>query len=1371
MWFRKSNPQKGTEEEVDVDAGKEVKVEKTEEGKEEDTKAEVNAEVNAEAEAEAEAEAAADYDKKEEWGKQEDAKNNPEVAAKKIKKKKGEGGGEGNESGNEDEKEEGGDNGNGDSNLSDRIEEILNNLSSDEEEGEVLEDEIPYERVQENNEQCREVILLNFYADMSDEKLNSLLNIFGKVKNVYIDVNESIHVEFFSLKSARKAKEHLDSIKIKNRRIQVIYGKSKEDEFVYPAEDQVENEGDDDLHREDSNEVPHESNIDPSFSPHGNSKNDIGQKTPVKLYKNKRYYMGNSQNFQHSSNSSHSLYRNHHKGDHPMSRSFFVGSAPPPGNVQSDFLLSPDVVITPPTHSLNKSVSSIITSSNNNKRNRFDTSHNFEKPPPYNKKSYVQPPPPPPPMVTPTTGIKTYSTFNEGGRKKKVDSYPHFSKHQMGSEQSIPNMSAPPLIHQQGSNINEKFNSSFGSSKHNNFDTHHNKSYISYVNKIHNTNKTLYPKSTFPQPPHVRMVNHGSNTTYSTVKNSSVINPRKKGDTSTMIPTSTHSNSFYTVNSSRVGVHGFGTTSGKTSRGIIGGKVPVGGYPNRVLLSKGIKKTPHARQVSHIKRTGHVHINVEEEKPSEEDNEPHIFNEQNPFGINAENIMDNNPIWLRRKEKNVLTWDMNASLEKNHLDYVNSCVDGKIYNRYLLVTNIPNDLDEDKKLKSYVNELFSVEKKYSLCVEVNIFTIEKNDEEKLFKYAFKKWKINEIANSDSAEVDAGIDTGINTGVTTGVDMDVIGEVNSEMQGILDHAAENSQGRGEGSQREEEHLGEVNNHQNNRVRENTDAEKEKEEVPSDEEPTQEEGKGIVAMGSKKRNARRVGAQRYRKKEGDVEEVNRAGSAEEVSGAGGAEEVSGAGGAEESNRASNTDKVNTVCNEEEAKRASNVEEMNETGDNTDDVGYTGAKRCAHLTFRTIKNCVEAKKALEEKKFKVTFSAPSKANNCLWVGNILKSYFHNTSGILKIMFSHFGEVVNLKYVTDKNCLFLQYDNIDSAIKARNHMYGIQISKNTLLNVDFSTLGEWEGKQKVSLFRKKLLDALTDDNRYIHDKLERKFNNKSAGFIDSNVMHLLKKNSRKKIYPTTMYEEHSHGNFVNRDNTGNNTLADKKNRRSTTKSFRSIHEGDRYNNNRIHDQKDGRKGMSKRKGFDTGHSNNQRVHKKRRDESGEIENNGHINENVVTNAQVDTVNNGAGRDVIVSGTEDAETSGTKKTIAFYVNQKYKCDFSANFYEGNPDLDIYTELNVETKSDIKNLKQIKGTCSDYSIWQLGPTPRQKKKFYHICDHFSKKKNIPVIIDKGFTTFIVPIREDYLTDLGIEDMNFMYAFVLETKRDQKGVNI
>ncbi|GAB64866.1 RNA-binding protein [Plasmodium cynomolgi strain B] len=1051
-----------------------------------------------------------------------------------------------------------------DAQINEQIENIIKNMSSDEEEeGEVVEDEIPYDRIEASNELNKEVILLNFYSDMSNQRLTSLMSVFGKVRNSFIDDNEGVHVIFNSVKSSKRAKEFLDNLKIKNRRIQVIYGTYQERRndpcmvgASVPGEDitdGVVGEGGigDDVHG--TGQMEGTPNDISTSSHHEKLRTHKNGRTPVKLYKNRKYYLNTVPTNAQNSVAANFTYNSHAKGmvPHVKTNAYFV--AP---------------------------------SSSSYRLNGFVSASEM--------------------------------SFSQQ-EKAPTDNHLHSST--------------------RGGNPN----------KH-----HHMPPY----------------NNTFYRPHASNNQHHGGKTSYGNLASSE--------DYPT--PHALYSNyEEYTPH----GAHGAHA-----------------GHAGHVSHSAHTVKPPklakYSKTVKHSRNQNPLLASEREANQIDESVEYIPFNEDNPFGISEENKMLDNPTWNDRKIKQVLQWDQGASIEKNHLDFVDSFGSTKIFNRYLLVTDFPDHLDDENKVKEYMNELFSSEKLHRICVEVSLFVPIEVDEERFFKNATK-------AEEEEGAVNQGEDDTVNQGEEGAVNQGEEGVVNQGEEGVVNQGEEGAVNQGE-----------------------QDAPIQGEEAKPEDAP----------KGAKRRGAKKAAAPKQRKKRGKAKEEEEEQQQQQAAQVGEAHEAGAADQADQTEQA------------DQAGQAGAAEQ----GNNPPADAARG-KRYAHLTFRTIKNCVQAKKALEKNQIKVTFSVPNKANVCLWIGNVLKNFFINTANILKSMFMHFGGLKNIKYVQDKNCIFLQYFTVTDAIKARNHMYGLQVSNNTMLNIDYSTLGEWEGKQhKVSVTRKRLLDALAYDNGKMKEKLESTLRMRNPGFIDPKVMLLLKNGDshgsntagggaaggaagggvRIKRHATDKSDEH---NLKRRPTWDENYLPStsmhrRKHRSSVIDSYPTSNSAnDRTRERGGHSRHDKResKRSSKRKGATTSdysphhhhsnhnnshsnhnnshsnhnnshsnHNNNHnnhhnhrhhdhhhRRHKKRRSgnsgsgDGGDAA--GYISRGEEGDSTSEITKSATNRDHAeeeidsdfnsLDGVELNDYNEIQKTVSFYVNQKYKCDFISNFYDGNPEL------------------------------------------------------------------------------------------------------
>ncbi|EUD65271.1 hypothetical protein C922_04400 [Plasmodium inui San Antonio 1] len=1299
--------------------------------------------------------------------------------------------------------------------INEQIENLIKNMSSDEEEeGEVVEDEIPYDRIETNSELNKEVILLNFYTDMSSHRLTSLMNIFGKVKLSFIDDNEGVHVIFNSVKSSKRAKEYLDHLKIKNRRIQVVYGTYQE-RGDDPRVDGASAQGEDTLVTGEMRRTPNDAYTTSYPDISGNHKNG---KTPVKLYKNRKYYQNTIPTHAQNNEATHFTYNSEVRGmaPHVNSRAYFV---PPPSSTNrlNEFVPPSEMPFSQQgkapinSHLHGHTRGGTPNKHHHNRIHHPDEAALHDMSPLNNAANYVHPPPPPPPR-----SVTLYSqSFNESGRGGQMESYPHYSHPNNPPGRHPNNIHHPSSYPGGGGPVNrmpnnpllpppvksKKMTANFpntfsGGYKKNSFEAPPgNPPYVSYSNQHPTSGISLHMKGV-PPPPH--LIGSSTHAEASTANHPMggnqpplLIIPRTRDHpaSATMPP---YSSGLYRSHASNNQHHGGNTSYGNVASGE--------DYPH-TLYANYEEYTPHGAQraqpphivksakLARYSETGRhrryqnpLFTSEREVNLNGESFEHTPFNEDNPFGISEENQMVDNPTWNERKTKPVLHWDQDASVEMNHLDSVDSFRSTKVFNRYLLVTNIPDHLDNENKVKEHINELFSSEKVPSSCVDVSLFVSIEVDEERFFKNAIKGEEEQEAAIEAAEEA---------------VKQEEGEVVNPEADRAVNEAADEAVKQEEGEVVNPEADEAVTQAADEAVNQGAD---EAEDNPK---------------GGRRRGAKKAAAPRQRRKRGKAKE-------------------------EEEQQEQKQEQLEQLDQANEAG-AGNEAGAAATAATAADAGAAPGKRYAHLTFRTIKNCLQAKKVLEKNKFRVTFSVPIKANGCLWIGNILKTYFDNTVSVVLTMFAHFGPMKNVKYVWEKSCLFLQYSSVTDAIKARNHMYGLQVSNGIMLNIDFSILGDGEIKQqKISITRKRLLDSLAYDNGEMKGRLESTLRRRNNGFIDSKVMLLLKEghnhdshtgdshigtdgvrikryapdrsddynvrrrpnidqnHSRstslhRRRHRSSAIDSHLTSNSANdktRGGHGHSRYDNRETRRSskrkgTTTSYYYHHDYHGYHDDYDHhgrydrhDQHDHRDHHNHHRH----HYDHHRRHKRKRSRNSASDDRGgaagysfpgeggsasqigkrgpngnHAEEH--TDSDFNSLD----------GVELNDYNDIQKTVSFYVNQKYKCDFISNFYDGNPELKIYPKLNVETKSDVQNLMNIRNSCIDYSVWQLGPTVKQKKKFVHICEHFSKKKNIPVIIDKNLTIFIVPMKEDYLKDLGvgakaIDNPDFMYAFVLQTKK-------
>ncbi|GIX65835.1 RNA recognition motif containing protein [Babesia caballi] len=121
-----------------------------------------------------------------------------------------------------------------------------------------------------------------------------------------------------------------------------------------------------------------------------------------------------------------------------------------------------------------------------------------------------------------------------------------------------------------------------------------------------------------------------------------------------------------------------------------------------------------------------------------------------------------------------------------------------------------------------------------------------------------------------------------------------------------------------------------------------------------------------------------------------------------------------------------------------------------------GLTNA-RFLHLTFQRRADCTEVFGQLTSQfpDLVCRFSAPRKAFDTLWVGNIADalSYCRDEQE-MKDLFERLGNMKVYRFSPEKGCFFVTYATIEDAVRVRNRLLGASFSsvKTLALNVDYT-------------------------------------------------------------------------------------------------------------------------------------------------------------------------------------------------------------------------------------------------------------------------------------------------------------------------------
>mmetsp|Transcript_105391 Transcript_105391/g.187410 ORF Transcript_105391/g.187410 Transcript_105391/m.187410 type:complete len:631 (-) Transcript_105391:58-1950(-) len=116
----------------------------------------------------------------------------------------------------------------------------------------------------------------------------------------------------------------------------------------------------------------------------------------------------------------------------------------------------------------------------------------------------------------------------------------------------------------------------------------------------------------------------------------------------------------------------------------------------------------------------------------------------------------------------------------------------------------------------------------------------------------------------------------------------------------------------------------------------------------------------------------------------------------------------------------------------------------------------KPVAHVTLRSATAAAAMHRLCEEhhKNLTVAFAPPRKASPTLWLGNV-DDFVPRKS--LETLLSEYGKVLHgLRYLPARTCAFASFAEVRGAVAARNSLYGLEVTKNQYLNVDFVDDGD---------------------------------------------------------------------------------------------------------------------------------------------------------------------------------------------------------------------------------------------------------------------------------------------------------------------------
>eukprot|EP00929_Paragymnodinium_shiwhaense_P013530 TRINITY_DN121387_c0_g1_i1.p1 TRINITY_DN121387_c0_g1~~TRINITY_DN121387_c0_g1_i1.p1 ORF type:complete len:643 (+),score=198.64 TRINITY_DN121387_c0_g1_i1:54-1931(+) len=115
----------------------------------------------------------------------------------------------------------------------------------------------------------------------------------------------------------------------------------------------------------------------------------------------------------------------------------------------------------------------------------------------------------------------------------------------------------------------------------------------------------------------------------------------------------------------------------------------------------------------------------------------------------------------------------------------------------------------------------------------------------------------------------------------------------------------------------------------------------------------------------------------------------------------------------------------------------------------------KPVAHVALRSATAAAAMHRLAEQMhpNLTVAFAPARRASKALWLGNV--DDFVNRKD-LEAVLSDFGKLQSgLRYLPARTCCFAVFPEVETAVKARNMLYGMEVQKNQYLNVDF--VDEW--------------------------------------------------------------------------------------------------------------------------------------------------------------------------------------------------------------------------------------------------------------------------------------------------------------------------
>ncbi|SJK85762.1 conserved Plasmodium protein, unknown function [Babesia microti strain RI] len=385
--------------------------------------------------------------------------------------------------------------------------------------------------------------------------------------------------------------------------------------------------------------------------------------------------------------------------------------------------------------------------------------------------------------------------------------------------------------------------------------------------------------------------------------------------------------------------------------------------------------------------------------------------------------------------------------------------------------------------------------------------------------------------------------------------------------------------------------------------------------------------------------------------------------------------------------------------------------------------------HLCFNTRKQSLDAHRSLIElhPDLSIQHTAPYLPTNTLWIGNLGDILRLNSDvSQVKELLGSFGTITNFKCLNESNCVFVSYQDIQSAIKARNQLLAVPLSASShssnVMNVDFSS-------SFITVMAKNQQRSLIDQE--------------SNGDIEQRLISALKATPEgEKLLEEFLSGSSKHSSIhdlVSTLHNGNRPRYD--DQRSGSDRFRR----DRY------DRQRGRGYSERRSDGDFDRYNAPRV-----DRFGRMIRDSYPKDSFDTTPRKRTPPS------IEIDTTNLKRAKHQSIVCQLLKRgKEICKVSAVFISGDSTIYIPQTLDVNQRAHPERLSTLLDKSARVSLWQLGADTRQDSVQYDkLCDYLITKNRVALLQHDNLQVYIVPPCDKYIDTLKVPDANFMYCYLI-----------